>query len=297
MKKLAALTLVVMAGFTQANELDIAHRYQQALENRHDKSQTIEQLEGILADSSNTHPLFDNIYRTYLEVKGISTNVELNRGVAFATGSKVETFCRGIGLVKSDINHNDGAKTQLRLVGGRFDFNNEKYSVMNKGNRKYELTNPYHDVDKSEVWINESSTQKFDILELRKSKRGTEKGEWFGGKLNDRFSVSIAQKTYSHEPIHSYFAMDYQLFGTPDMGYEIEFIEGNTQQLTHAIGATGKNRIMLNSTRTVKSPVDEVRNEDTDGASYIYKDCFDVQTTIHFAGIESEAQLAKALNE
>jgi hypothetical protein len=297
MKKLAALTLVVMAGFTQGDELDIAHRYQQALENRHDKSQTIEQMEGILADASNTHPLFDTIYRTYLDIKGISTNVELNRGVAFATGIKVETFCRGIGLVKSDISHNDGAKTKLRLVGGRFDFNTEKYSVMNKGHRKYELTNPYHDIDKSEVWINISNAKKFDILELRKSKRGTEKGEWFGSKLPERFSVSIAQKSYSHEPVHSYFAMDYQLFGTPDMGYEIEFIEGKTQQLGHAIGATGKNRILLNSVRTVKSSVDEVRLSDADGGRYVYKDCFEVETTIHFAGIESEAQLAKALNE
>ena len=297
MKKLAAITLVVMAGFTQADELDIAHRYQQALENRHYKSQTIEQLEGILADSSNTHPLFDNIYRTYLDLKGISTNVELNRGVAFATGVKVELFCRGIGLVQADISHNDGAKTQLKLVGGRFEYDTEKYSVMTKGHRKYELTNPYHDKDKSEVWINESHAQKFDILELRKSKRGTEKGEWFGGKRNDRFSVSVAQYTFSHEPVDIHFAMDYQLFGPPDMGYEIEFIEGKTQQMTHVIGATGENRILLNSIRTVKSLVDEVRFNDVDGSSYVYSDCFEVETKINFGGIESKAQLYKALNE
>ncbi|MCH1923858.1 hypothetical protein L9G74_11540 [Shewanella sp. C32] len=287
MEKTISLGLLFIAGLAQAGELDIAHRYQQILENRHEKAQTIQQLEGILADVSNDHPLYKDIYSTYLNVKGVNPNDELNLAVAFTTGNKVETFCRGIGMVKATLNHNDGTETTLLLTGGKRVLEKDQYAIADSGRWQYQLNNRYHDNVTSEVWINQSNSKRYDIEEQRKSSQGIEKGSWVGAKVDGHFDVSVAQKYFSKEPVGMSFAMDYQTWGTPDLGYNIDFIQGSKQTLSSAVNLWDQDKaILLNSVRTVSAAVKTVNVESADGGRYMYGDCYNVETSIHFAGLK-----------
>lgn len=291
MKKLitVAFTTLTMSAF--ANGLDVAHRYQDAMEahkvdQNNEKAKLI--LEEVLGDISNDHPLFNDVYKSYLDYSGVQKSDDLEKAIKFATGRKEETYCKDIGLVFSKGFHNDGTISRLFLGEGKRTLGKHSYSVMNEGRWTYLLDTEFREPIKSEVWINSADKNHYDIQELRNTPKGKDKGKWTAKWKEGSFSTSFHSKGSVKEPIPMYMAMDYQAWGTPDLGYRINFKVGDSQKTNSNESTFGHGRLLLTGERTVKKKLKFYTTKDFDQKVRKYNDCYLVETNIKFAGIEQK---------
>lgn len=289
MKKMITVTLLAVGMNVFANGLDVAHRYQDAMD-AHKVEQNTEKakviLEDVLGDISNDHPLFEDIYKSYLDYSGVKASDDLEKAIKFATGRKEEAYCKGVGLVFSKAFHNDGTISRLFLGESKRTLGKDSYSVMYDGRWTYQLDTEYREPIKSEVWINSADENHYDIQELRNTPKGRDKGKWTAKWRDGSFSNSFSTKGSVKEPIPMYMAVDYQAWGTPDLGYRIDFKVGNAQKTSSHEPTFGHGRILLNGERTVKKKLKFYKTRDFDQKVRKYNDCFLVETKIKFAGIE-----------
>lgn len=245
-------------------------------------------LENVMDNVSSDHPLFGDIYKSYLEYSGVKANDDLQKAIKFATGRKEETFCKSVGLVSSELYHNDGTTSKLFLGNGKRSLVKNSYSIMSDGRWNYQLDKGYRDPVKSEVWVNSADEQHYDIQEYRKSSNGKDKGQWTAEWGNDSFSTNFKTKASIKEPIPMHMAMDYQAWGTPDLGYRINFEIGDTQKMSARESTFGHGKIILESIRKVVKKLNKFKMKDLDQKERKYKNCFLVETKIKFAGIENK---------
>lgn len=289
MKKMMTFTLTALTMNVFGNGLDIAHRYQDAIdaykaEQNTDKAKVI--LEDVLGEISNDHPLFDDIYKSYLDYSGVKASDDFEKAIKFATGKKEETFCKGVGLVFSEAFHSDGTISKLVLGDSKRTLATDSYSIMYEGRWTYQLDTGYRDPIKSEIWINSADENHYDIQELRNNPKGKDKGKWLAKWNAGSFSNSFSTKGSVKEPIPMYMAVDYQAWGTPDLGYRIDFKIGATQKISSHESTLRHGKINLIAERAVKRKLKIYQTKDFDQKIKTYNDCFLVETNIKFAGIE-----------
>ncbi len=290
MKRVIGLCLALLSLSSFAGNLDIAHRYQDALdaekvEQNGEKARVL--LEEILGNISNEHALFDDIYKSYLRVSNIKDDDEYKNAINFATGRKNETFCKGIGLVYSEAFHNNGTISKLYLAENNRVLANGSYSVMTEGRWKYYLDTEYRLPIKSEVWINSANENHYDIQELRQTADGRDRGKWTAKWKDGSFTGNSSTKGNTQEPIPMYMAIDYQAWGTRDLGYRINFKVGETQKTQGNVSTFSHGRIRLTGERVVKKKLKMFSTTDFDNITRDYKDCYLVETQIMFSGMGS----------
>ncbi|EQC51839.1 hypothetical protein [Bacteriovorax sp. DB6_IX] len=292
MKKMIIVTLLGLGMSVYANGLDVAYRYQDAMDAHKIEKNTSRAkviLEDVLGNISNDHPLFEDIYKSYLEYNGMKASDDLEKAIKFATGRKESTYCKGVGLVHSKLFHNDNTESTLILGNGNRSFlDKDTYSVMNEGRWTYQVDTGYREPVKSEVWINSSSENHYDIQELRQRENGRDKGKYTAKWRDGSMSSSTSSNGSPKEPIPMFLGMDLHRWGNSDLGYRINFKVGESDKTNSGEGTFGHGRILLSGERTVKKHFEKYSVKDFDNKERNYSDCFLVETKVKFAGIERQ---------
>ena len=159
---------------------------------------------------------------------------------------------------------------------------------MNGGRYKYVLTTGYRQKTESEAWINSGNANHYDLEELRIHDDGRDTGKWSAkfspGSMRSRYSTRGNVK----EPIPMFMANDYHAWGTRDLGYQIKFKVGETDNQDAHENAFGSKRILLQTKRVVRRHTPTYTVQMRGQEPMVYKDCFIVESTIAFAGLEDK---------
>ncbi len=285
------IILLILSLRLYANDLEHGYKYQHAIEEykiEQNRTKAKIELEDVLSSMSSDHPLFNDVYASYLEVSDVKTSDELKNAISFATGRKEEAYCKDIGLVFLKAFHNDNSISRVFLTDNNRHLEQDSYSIIESGNWMYQLGNAYRKPMKSELWINSANSSHFDMEELRKTKKGRDQGKWTASWKAGSFMNSFHSSGSVKEPIPMYMANDYHAWGTPDLGYQIVFKVGDTQEFTTKESTFNHGRIILKSTRTVISQHNIFKTRDFDHKLKVYKNCYLVETKIKFAGISNK---------
>lgn len=244
--------------------LDLAKTLFNKLDKKDRLYPEIENLIGYLGDGNPTFPL--------------------DKAVKFVTGKKEEVYCKGAGLVHMQGFHNDGTKSELRLISHSRKM--DSYAVMNKGDWIYELDTDYREPIKSDSWLQESTNSSFKMKEFRRLKNEKfEEGVWTSKWDKKSDSLSYQTNGDTPEPIPMFLANDYHLWGSPDLGYKINFKVGATDKIaSHEQGPP--KTIYMKGVRTVEKKLDNYDYKESNGTSHSYKDCFLVVSKIELDHLE-----------
>ncbi len=291
MKKMIGIFFIMVNCF--AGDIDIAHNYQKALDAYqidNNKVQAKAMLEEILEVTDRTDSLYNDIYNTYLELIDVKEREGLTKAIKFVTGRKEEIFCKNIGLVYAHYFHNDGTESQLILTESKRKLEKGSYSVITEGSWKYQLDTEYRKPIESDLWINDGDSTSYDIREARKN---GDKGSW---KQYFKPGSNYGSNSTSgdvKEPLPMYMAFDFQVWGTPDAGYGIDFKVGATDKTTAGENTFVNGRLFLASERVVKKKIQNFQKKDFNNQLHKYNDCFQVNTKIQLASIRPKGNSKK----
>ncbi|OQW46297.1 MAG: hypothetical protein A4S09_16420 [Proteobacteria bacterium SG_bin7] len=230
--------------------------------------------------------------RLYPEIKNLivylgdgNPTFPLDKAIKFVTGKKEEVYCKDAGLVYLKGLHNDGTKSELKLVSNSRKMDGS-YAIMKKGDWVYELDTEYRDPVKSDSWLEESTNTSFKLKEFRRLKNEKfDEGVWtskWDGKSN---SLSYQTNGDTPEPIPMFMANDYHLWGSPDLGYKIQFKVGATDKISSHEQGPPKT-IYMKGVRTVEKKLDTFDYSEANGKKYSFKDCFLVVSKIELDHLE-----------
>ena len=289
MKKMMLLMLVtVMAN--GMDSIDLTHKYQKAVEaieidKDYVRGKAI--LEEVFSKIDNDSPIFKDVYNSYMSIIGMKGDDQLQDAIKFATGRKIEAYCKNVGLVFAKVWHNDETISRLFLIDGKRKMEKDSYAIALDGNWTYQLSTGYRKPTSSTVWINNASSNNYDVQEVRQREDGEDRGKWKASWQGSSFSNSSSTKRNAIEPIPMFMAVDYHAFGSKDLGYRINFEEGSTDQIHGHESTFNHGKIKIISDRKVAKHYDNYRVR-VDGKPYSYKDCYQVESTIRFNGIEKK---------
>ena len=210
----------------------------------------------------------------------------LDKAIPYATGTKDEVYCKGVGLVHLLAKHNDKTESTVKLIRNNRTIDKDSYNVVTGGDWTYQVDTGYREAKNSRVWMDRASIDSYKMREVRAlgrghSDRGRYKGKW---KEGDR-SFSYHGTGDVKEPVPLFLASDFHLWGAWDLGFKIEFRKGFTDKMNGRESGAPKD-IVLKTTRTVKEKMPSFSFKDVSGRSYTYNDCYRVQSVIELDRLE-----------
>lgn len=229
---------------------------------------------------------FQSVVRDAIDASSTSEQIdsEKKKEIYFATGEKSEIYCRGVGLVHMEGRHNNGTASKLILIKNNRGTKKDQYAIMgDSAEWSYELENAYRPASISELYQPYGRQNAFDIIEIRKKKSGhADKGYWSyqWGDKNSRSNHSINGSP--KEPTRMYMALQYHIWGSPELGYTLKFEQGYEDQKTGFTSASTSGRINLKSKRKVTEHLPSFSYKDSKGKEYSYNDCWQVESSIEF---------------
>jgi hypothetical protein len=240
-----------------------------------------------LASTGNNEPFVQGALQE--ELRGLDTDVttsSLDKEVKFLTGSKTEMYCEGQGLVEMTGEHKDGSTSHLVLVRSNRKLLPDTYSDVESGDWTYELTDSYRRPSISELWMITGSPSSFHVKEVRNRPNGkADSGDFSSSWTPTKTSASFGSQGEGAEPVHTYMALDFHLWGNTDLGYKIKFEPGTEQSQEWSYTGSTKN-IHIESVRTVGEKLALYKVKDSQSTEHEFKSCFPVTYQISLKKLE-----------
>ncbi|MCB0414285.1 MAG: hypothetical protein KDD50_08130 [Bdellovibrionales bacterium] len=230
----------------------------------------------------------DELYKEVSELIGFlgdgNPNFPLEKAIKYATGTKEEIYCKGVGLVHLEGKHNDGTKSSLKLISSNRDLG-DTYSFVKGGDWVYELDTGYREPVTSESWLDQSTANSYQVREFRRRTEGNDKGTWKASWQGNSSSTSYSTSGETLEPLPMYMANDYHLWGAYDLGFKINFKVGEKDKIYNREGGSTK-AIILKTDREVTKHLDQFNYKDAKGNNHKFSDCFKVHLKIELDKLE-----------
>lgn len=243
----------------------------------------------LLAKMGKSSELKPELHMLLHELEKGNPQFDLEKAVKYATGTKQEIYCKGVGLVEMTGRHNDGSTSHVVLTKWTRAFHpSGDYSQMKSGTWVYEMSNTHRKATSSDLWITSETTTNWKVSELRENTDGrADRGTWICSLEGTRNSTcSLSTNGQVKEPLPMFMALDYHLWGNRDLGYRIQFEPGFTDvHDAREVGA--KKDILLKAVRTVGTAIPVHGYKDSAGKSYEHKDCYPVDYKITLDGTEA----------
>lgn len=284
------LMTLAVASAVAATSFDRANTLKEGLKLHHvdGKKEEAAQLAIKLAQIPNNEPFIQGALQEELRsLDNPTLSSNLDKDLKFVTGSKTEIYCEGKGLVEMSGEHGDGSTSHLVLLRSNRKLLSGSYSQIESGDWTYELTNSYRRPSVSEFWMLGGTTSSYHIKEVRNKQNGkADSGDfsanWSGTKSSNNFTA----KGEGAEPMHSYMALDFQIWGNPDLGYRTKF-EPDSQFTSEQTYTTSTKLVTIKSERTTGAPIAESSIKDSQGVSHLYRNCFPVKYQISLKSIKN----------
>lgn len=288
MKWFITLTVLVISLSTLAgNRFDQMETYreiQRLMKIQGQKKPALQLAKSLLAQIDQN----DELYKEVSELIGFladgNPNFPLEKAIKFATGTKDEIYCKGAGLVYMEGKHNDGTTSTLKLISSNRDLGGT-YSLVKGGDWVYELDTEYREPITSESWLDQSSSNSYQIREFRRRINGNDTGKWSAEWHGTNVSHSYSTRGESPEPLPMYMANDYHLWGAYDLGFRIDFKVGYKDKV-HGRESGSTKAIILKTDREVTERLPKFDYRDAKGKYHEYADCFKVRLKVELDSLE-----------
>ena len=269
--------------------------------NRYDQMETYREIQRLMKIQGQKQPALnlaksllaqldqdDELYKDVSELVGFlgdgNPNFPLEKAIKFATGTKDEIYCKGVGLVHIEGKHNDGTTSTLKLISSNRDLGGT-YSFVKSGDWVYELDTEYREPMTSESWLDQSSSNSYQIREFRRRQNGNDTGKWKASWQGTSTSTSYSTRGETPEPLPMHMANDYHLWGAYDLGFKINFKVGYKDKVHNREGGSTK-VIILTTDREVVEQLPKFDYRDAKGDYHEYADCFKVHLKINLDKLE-----------
>ena len=276
MKTMMAVSVMLLAASAAEarTQLELYGDYRNVLATEHldgDPKEAKSRAEKLRREVQPESPLYLSL------ASGATDQAELR----YASGTQQQYYCKGKGLVYAEATHGDGSSSKLAFIGGTRKMLNDSYSQMGDGQWTYELANSFRKPQRSQLWMTDGQPNGFDIIEVRALEGGTaDKGVfdffWQGDSHVDRhWSVNGTDV----EPTRLFMALQYHLWGSPDLGYKLDFVPGKQDHISWTFhGHSGE--IVVKSEREVAEHLAHFSYQDGAGQAYPVDDCYRVEVMI-----------------
>lgn len=286
MKTTAALiTVLVSSNSLAANDYELALGYQQALEARHlngDANLAARRAQEALAKAPRENRFTDALSQIAYEGEGQDVPQEIKEKIKFLTGSKRETYCRGYGLVHMDATHDNGTKSSLRMHDASITGETDEFAERSQGSWTFKLTNGYRKETASNLSLISGNSNSYEIIETRRFPDGKVDSGIYKYRFSEgNTNFSFRTRGNVLEPWPMYMALDFQTWGSPDLGLKLKFEEGYKDKDEYRESGNGYN-VWLQSEREVGKHIPEFSFSDKDGGIHNFSDCFPVDVKITF---------------
>lgn len=202
--------------------------------------------------------------------------------VKFLEGTKKEVYCKNLGLVHMEGNHQDGTKSSLRIRDYAIIGQSGDYATRTAGNWVFELTNGYRRNTPSNVVLVSGTSNSYELLEMRRHGQGEiDVGDYKFRLEGEKEKHNYHTRGEVLEPWPMYMATDFQLWGSPDLGLKLKFFPGY-KDVNESTQSGNGYRIFLRSERKVGNHLATYSFVDSTGGSSSFEDCFPVETKISF---------------
>lgn len=182
--------------------------------------------------------------------------------------------------------HNDGSTSHLVLTRSNRKLASGSFSQIESGDWAYELTNSFRSPSISEFWMIHGSPKSYQIKEVRNNSNAkTDTGEYSASWQGNHTTHSFSTRGDGAEPMHMYMAMEYHAWGNNDLGYRINFTQGN-RSTAETSYPTSTKIIVVSSERTVGPHVSQIKVKDSQGVEHDYKNCYSVNYEIRLQQVE-----------
>ncbi len=250
------------------------------------KKQALQLGDKLLTQLDKSDPLFQPLNELTNSLNDGNPTYPLDKAVKFATGTKVEIYCRGQGLVHLIGNHNDGTKTEVKLIASNRKMGQE-FAYITGGDWLYEMFTGYRTLTRSESWLDTSTSSSYSIQEFRKRAGGEfDEGKGTAQWQNGHVQNSYHTKGETHEPLPLYMANDFHLWGSYDLGFKIQFKLGYKDEMQARERGSTK-VIVLKTKREVIEKLESYDFTDSERKTHLFQNCYKVKSNIDLDKLEN----------
>ena len=238
----------------------------------------------LISRVANTNEIHKIITPLIQKISAVSK--EPDESIHYATGVKDEIYCKNVGLVYLQAQHNNETTSEVHLINSNRELNGS-YSIVLSGDWVYELITSYRKPIRSESWIVKGTPKSYSISEVRQNKNGDfDEGIWKTSWDSDgAYSLETKLKGETEEPTPMHMANSYNNWGTYDMGFKIHFKVGYKDSISGRCNGL-ISTIQQKTQRSVDEWLNQFNYTDSSGKKHTYSDCFKVHSIIELDKLE-----------